>query len=186
MSKRLHLLVLVLFLCRMGSPQLTNLITKYGDFASYKTTYAKTYSSESHETYRMSVHLENLKKYEAVNTNSTYTYKAGVSHFSDLTQAEYAATYLNIKHSESLLTVMREDAFVLTKDIDWTLQNKTTIVKDMGGCGASWAFAAVSVVESYLKSRSFPNPDLSEQQIIDCATLTSASGCESGLISNAL
>lgn len=45
----------------------------------------------------MNIHIENLKKYEEINSNSTFTYQAGVNHFSDLTQDEFVETYLNMK-----------------------------------------------------------------------------------------
>jgi hypothetical protein len=43
----------------------------------------------------------------------------------------------------------------------------------------------VGIVESAFRSRSFPDPNFSEQQLIDCAT-PNGSGCEGGLIESGL
>lgn len=49
-------------------------------------------------------------------------------------------------------------------------------VKNQGQCKASWAFAAVAVVESFFKFKG-NSYDLAEQLIIDCSPKSGTSGC---------
>jgi len=51
-----------------------------------------------------------------------------------------------------------------------------TPVKDQGGCGSCWAFAAVGHLESMVKIYGEVELDLSEQQCVSC--LTPGSGCD--------
>lgn len=55
----------------------------------------------------------------------------------------------------------------------WRALGKTTTAKAQGGCGAYWAFATVSAIEtSFMVYHDLTNasvPDLSEQEVLDCA-----------------
>ena len=62
---------------------------------------------------------------------------------------------------------------------------KVSRVKDQGnGCGSSWAFSAVSAVESALMISDITNATLSEQQIIDCTADYDNFGCNGGWMNN--
>ena len=58
-------------------------------------------------------------------------------------------------------------------------------IQDQGNCGAGWAFAAVSAVESAIAIQHtdsiVPVPKLSEQQVLDCSLLNhKTNGCSHG------
>ena len=71
-------------------------------------------------------------------------------------------------------------------DIDWNRSGFVTNTKNQGGCGSCWAFSAVSDLESsYLLNGYQGSIDLSEQQLVDCASSFYNSGCAGGWMTNA-
>lgn len=53
-----------------------------------------------------------------------------------------------------------------------------TIVKEQGSCGAGWAFSVTGTIEVYQRIYNSKNVSLSEQQLVDCDTLSR--GCTGG------
>ena len=51
-------------------------------------------------------------------------------------------------------------------------------LKDQGSCGSCWAFAAVALVETYYARKGNPVTRLSDQQLVDCETISY--GCDGG------
>lgn len=68
---------------------------------------------------------------------------------------------------------------------DWREQSGVTPVKDQASCGSCWTFSTVGAVEAHflLKYGEFRN--LSEQQLVDCASAYDNAGCNGGLPSHA-
>lgn len=69
-----------------------------------------------------------------------------------------------------------------TVGIDWRASGHVQSVKNQGGCGSCWAFASVSQLESAYSIKYGTLYNLSEQQLVDCAT-TGNSGCNGGFMS---
>lgn len=61
---------------------------------------------------------------------------------------------------------------------DWRDENGVTPVKNQGGCGSCWAFAAQGAFESMIKIYDSIEYDLSEQQILSCNVY--GAGCDGG------
>ncbi len=66
---------------------------------------------------------------------------------------------------------------------DWRLINGVTPVKNQGGCGSCWAFAATGAFESSIKIVNGIEYDLSEQQVLSCNA--ESSGCGGGWMNSA-
>jgi len=70
--------------------------------------------------------------------------------------------------------------------VDWTAQGKVQKVKNQAQCGSCWAFAAIAALESAAAIKGGGAvPDLSEQQLVDCAGSEGNQGCNGGLMSQA-
>ena len=64
---------------------------------------------------------------------------------------------------------------------DWESLGKVTSVKNQGNCGSCWAFAAVAAVESAYLINYNSSLNLSEQELVSCATAAWGSyGCSGG------
>jgi len=61
---------------------------------------------------------------------------------------------------------------------DWRDQDGVTQVRNQGGCGSCWAFAAQGAFESMIKIYDSTGYDLSEQQILSCNVYRA--GCSGG------
>jgi cathepsin K len=173
MSKALTVFVLLIVLLAVGLPQ----IIKTNDplevpyryaYDMYKTYYNKQWNIQETK-YRVTVFRANVNRYEEFNKKPNTTFKMGINRFSDLTQQEFAATYLDLIPlsviSPTNSTVNNQ--YELKSRIIWSKKN-SSLPRDQGSCGSSWAFAAVAAVESAFKSESFIITDFSEQQVIDC------------------
>ena len=64
-------------------------------------------------------------------------------------------------------------------EVNWVKKGAVNPIRDMGKCGACWAFGAAAAMESahYIDTNELLS--LSEQQFIDCAT--DAKGCDGGV-----
>lgn len=65
----------------------------------------------------------------------------------------------------------------LPESFDWRKLDGCTPIKNQGGCGSCWAFAAIGVVESQYLIQSYITLDLSEQWLVSCST---AGTCDGG------
>jgi hypothetical protein len=61
---------------------------------------------------------------------------------------------------------------------DWRDYGGVTAVKSQGGCGSCWDFGGMAALEAVLKIHTATEYDLSEQQILSCATY--GYGCSGG------
>ncbi len=66
----------------------------------------------------------------------------------------------------------------LPSSFDWRNLDGVTSVKNQGGCGSCWAFAGIGALEAVTKIYGDVEMDLSEQQILSCAT--PGTGCNGG------
>ena len=71
----------------------------------------------------------------------------------------------------------------MPSSVDWRDKGAVTPIKDQGQCGACWAFSTTATVESANKIKTGELLNLSEQQVLDCATEYDGNmGCEGGYI----
>ena len=66
-------------------------------------------------------------------------------------------------------------------EIDWRAKGAVTPVENEGQCGSDWAFSAKGAVEGEHFLATGMLPVLSAQQLVDCAGVTGAQGCNGGL-----
>ena len=135
---------------------------------------------------RFDVFVSSLRNIERLNARGGGLETHAVNEFADLTDAEFEAAYLGGAPEAAGLGWRRAqpDAYtqadghgrhagrasrrLLGETIDWREEGALTPVKNQGGCGSCWAFAAVSEIESAHFIANGELLELSTQQVTSC------------------
>jgi len=159
-----------------------------GDFEAFKAKYGKVYNGDEDEA--RATYEANMQKVAEHNSQG-HPFQLGENQFSDLTQEQYrVAAGLGYKAPESTsglphLGVHEYNGEELAASVDWTTKGAVTPIKDQGQCGSCWAFSTTGSTEGAWQIGSGQLKSLSEQQLVDCATATSA-GCQGGSMAGAI
>lgn len=175
-----------------------SVVSSLEEWTRFKTKYNKVYSSAEEELNRFNIfqqNLESAKQLSARDPRANY----GITKFMDLSRDEFRSKFLmnNMQRSSPALNLAKTYRHVegVPDSFDWRDKNAVTGVKNQGEvrdilfffsiwlnfenqCGASWAFSVTESVESVCILAGFGYMILSEQQLIDCATMNN--GCSSG------
>jgi C1A family cysteine protease len=157
------------------------------DWEEFKAKYGKVYNGDEDE-HRTTYEINMARNVRMNAQNLGFT--VGENQFSDLTQEQYrVAAGLGYKAPEMTsspyLGEHVHDGSELATSVDWTTAGAVTPVKDQGQCGSCWAFSTTGSTEGAWEIASGQLISLSEQQLVDCATATSA-GCQGGSMSGAI
>jgi cathepsin L len=145
-------------------------------FEQFKTGFAKKYNSEEEHKFRKLIFEENLKKINAINSNSKMTWKAGINHLTDRLPSELKPllgynrnvsffTYNAVAHKP----IARDFLQNLPDSVDWREKGVVNAPKDQASCGSCWAFSTASVLESHIAIQTGKLFSISEQQLVSCA-----------------
>ena len=142
-------------------------------FASYLAEFNKTYAPGEAGT-RQTLFRSSLAFIDRQNlryrTNQSRWW-AAINHMADWSAAERSAVLgrrpLRPPRAEPALrpTVQARD---LPAYVDWRDQGVVTPVRNQGGCGSCWAFAAVAALESHIAIKTGKLLDFSPQQLVSC------------------
>lgn len=151
------------------------------DIKSFLKNHGREIDSLEEAFYRFKIFKTRTKLIKQHN-NENNTWKKGLNQFSLLTKEE-RRKLLNNSTEEScpLQTKKRffkkDSNFKITADkINWKDKGYISKVRDMKSCAASYAFAAVSAIESAYLMNNQPLL-LSQQELIDCSD---NKGCKGG------
>jgi len=158
----------------------------YDSWQHWKMRNGKSYGTDSEEQYRLSVFYANYKLVAEHQNDTSATYTIGLNKFADLTQKEFAATYLGMKKSQRTTKNYKNLSNVaVPESVDWRGKLATPI-KDQGQCGSCWAFSAVAGTEGAYAKANGSLLSFSEQQLVDCAGGKYGNqGCNGGLMDSA-
>lgn len=146
-------------------------------FAKYSKLHSKIFSNEAETYERFQIFVENLDKIE-----KPYDVNE-LSPFMDLTHEEFKEKYLSATISSvsiSNLEIYTSQLLNIPNSINYAEMGVVTPVKTQGTCGACWAFATVSVIETQTKLVNNILQPLSEQQLVDCDNANS--DCDGGWV----
>lgn len=108
-----------------------------------------------------------------------FTYTLELNQFADMTDEEFAQTYLTLvvpEHKQRKNT----KSTAPNAAVDWEVAGKVPAVKNQGGCGSCWAFSAVAAMESNSRIVNNKVVDLAEQDLVECAGSYGNYGCNGG------
>jgi hypothetical protein len=146
--------------------------------------YSRAYDGANKVFERYNIFKANLDHINLENSKNL-TYTLGLNEFSDLTDAEFIASYMGRLPSDNSV---REEEPALpnqANDIDWRTKGAVTPIKNQGACGSCWAFSATGGIEGFWFLKQGQLISLAEQQLVDCCKDGSA-GCNGGQESNAI
>ena len=154
----------------------------FQQFQKFIKKYHKRYASINEYLARFEVFKRNVMA--AFTENASY--QTGITKFSDLTQQEFAKTYLNLNY-DAMAVANFNPYVVQVKNAapdawDWREKGYVSPVKDQGSCGSCWAFSTVGNLEGLYYKEKQTMVTMSEQMLVDCDTYDS--GCNGGLMEN--
>lgn len=160
------------------------------EFFIFQERFSKRYSTFEELEYRFAIFKENFIGILAHNADLSQNFTLGVNQFTDLTPEEFRAQYvggLKTQLGSYGCKSFSSSAAGAPSSIDWRNKGAVTSVKDQGQCGSCWSFSATGAVEGAWAISKGQLIDLSEQELVDCATGVSygSHGCSGGQMEGA-
>jgi C1A family cysteine protease len=156
------------------------------EFMSFKEFFNKRYDTSDEFEKRFSIFKNNLDLIRNHNSDITQNFMMGINQFSDLTSEEFKNNFVG-KLDISLTSRYGCKSFINDTNntpltLNWRDQNAVTSVKNQEQCGSCWAFSATAAVEGAWAISKGELLNLSEQELIDCATgiKYGSHGCNGG------
>jgi KDEL-tailed cysteine endopeptidase len=158
------------------------------EFQGFQEKFSKKYSSIEELEERFSVFKHNLINILSHNADSSQNFTLGVNQFTDLTPDEFSKQYIRgLEPLQSYGCLSYSGAGSSMSSIDWREKGAVTQVKDQGQCGSCWTFSSTGAIEGAWAISKSQLYDLSEQQLVDCATgiAYGSYGCNGGQMEGA-
>jgi C1A family cysteine protease len=169
------------------------------EFILFRNRFNKVYASDEDFFARFEVFKSNMRSIIQHNSVPGQNFTLGINQFSDLTAEEFKALYINSGYKPSVSVSVgatvgsygcktyTSTATSAPASIDWRQKNAVTSVKDQGQCGSCWTFSSTGASEGAWAISTGKLIDLSEQQLVDCATGVAygSHGCNGGQMEGA-
>lgn len=169
------------------STALLNSLDDWAQFKEFQEKFNKNYETLDELEKRFNIFQSNFFNIISHNSDSTQNFTMGVNQFTDLTSDEFRSKFIGGSDRHSVGTYgcglfSSSDTSNIPLSIDWREKNAVTSVKDQGQCGSCWAFSSTGAVEGAWAISKEQLIDLSEQELVDCATglAYGSDGCNGG------
>jgi len=165
---------------------------EWKQFTNFQERFNKRYSTISEVEDRFQIFRANLRDIILHNLDYTQNFTMGINQFTDLTHEEFRAKYVSGMNKELGVGMygcksFTSSASTAPTSYDWRSHGAVTSVKDQGQCGSCWTFSATGAIEGAWAISKGQLLDLSEQELVDCATGVSygSHGCSGGQMDGA-
>ena len=160
------------------------------EFNNFQERFSKRYSNFEELETRFAIFRKNFIGILLHNADVTQNFTMAVNQFTDLTPEEFRAQYvggLKTEVGSYGCKTFSSSASGAPSSIDWRNKGAVTSVKDQGQCGSCWTFSATGAIEGAWAISKGQLVDLSEQELVDCATGVSygSHGCNGGQMEGA-
>ena len=174
-------------------PKLTFFLSdndEWKQFSDFRERFDKQYENLQELETRFQIFRENLRTIIMHNLDRTQNFTMGINQFTDLTHEEFKEKYVGGLKDELgsySCKTYSSSASGAPVSVDWRSKGAVTSVKDQGQCGSCWTFSASAAIEGAWAISKGQLIDLSEQQLVDCATGISygSHGCNGGQMDGA-
>jgi len=160
------------------------------DFHSYVKQFNKNYDPLEYSVRQkiFDARIQAILTHNAKGLSHMY----GVNNMTDWREDEVASLFgfdrvmndhrraLRSHNRVSVPLTQRNISASLPAAVNWALSNATTPVKNQGGCGSCWAFAATSSIESDIFIETGHLPILAPQLYVDCVSNSDECGGTGG------
>lgn len=161
----------------------------WNSFLSFQERFSKRYNSMKEFQERFEIYKTNLQEILTHNSDPAQNFTMSVNKFTDLTPAEFKSMYIRglDGNYKSYGCKSFSSGSSVVSSIDWRTKNAVSSVKDQGQCGSCWAFSSTGAAEGAWAISTGKLLDLSEQQMVDCATGVKygSYGCNGGQMTGA-
>ena len=160
------------------------------EFGNFQERFSKRYANIQELESRFAIFRKNFVGILSHNADLTQNFTMGVNQFTDLTPEEFRDQYvggLKAEVGSYGCKSFSSSASGAPASIDWRTKGAVTSVKDQGQCGSCWTFSATGAVEGAWAISKNQLIDLSEQEMVDCATgfAYGSHGCNGGQMEGA-
>jgi len=172
----MRVIAVVLLFAVAANALWANLEDPHGySFEQYVVDFGKSYATAGDFELHKALFEARVAEVIAHNSEVGLSWKKGINKFSDMTVEQFKA---HLGHSSSMSRTMRAQMPLapesqvrledLPTSVDWREKKIVTPVKDQGGCGSCWAFAATETIESTLTQATGKTVLLSSQNMVSC------------------
>lgn len=163
---------------------------EWKQFTNFQERFSKRYENIQEMETRFQIFRTNLRNIIIHNLDYTQNFTMGINQFTDLTPQEFKDQFvggLKAEVGSYGCGSFSSSASGAPSSIDWRSKGAVTSVKDQGQCGSCWTFSATGAVEGAWAIAKGQLVDLSEQELVDCATGVAygSHGCNGGQMEGA-